>query len=100
MDAKARPQAPSALTVAAGRQIAAERVAAGHSLRELSALSGVSVESLHRYEHAQRDVPMKALAQIAAALGLRPSLLIIRAEERAARDTTAAENSNPDSGEA
>jgi transcriptional regulator with XRE-family HTH domain len=79
-------QGPSALTIATGRQIAAERIGARYSLRELSALSGVSVESLHRYELAKRDVPLKALAQIAEALGLRPSEIMAAAEARMERD--------------
>ena len=85
-------QKPSALTVATGRQIAAERTAAGYSLKELSAISGVSVESLHRYELAKRDAPLKALAQIADALGMRPSQLMAAAEQRADRDEQAQRN--------
>lgn len=77
-------QRASALTIATGRQIAAERYAAGYSLKEFAALSGVSAESLHRYELAKRDAPLEALAKIAAALGLRPSELMARAEVRAA----------------
>jgi len=80
-------QRASALTIATGRQIAAERTAAGYSLKEFAALSGVSAESLHRYELAKRDAPLKALTQIAEALGLRPSQLMARAEERAAATT-------------
>jgi transcriptional regulator with XRE-family HTH domain len=75
---------PSALAIATGRQIAAERTAAGYSLREFAALSGVSAESLHRYEHAQRDAPLKALVQIADALGIPVSRILVRAEERVA----------------
>ena len=81
-----QPRDASALIAALGRQIAAERTAAGHSLRDFSELSGVSVESLHRYEHGKRDIPYGTLQKIAAALNMRPSALMLAAEERAARD--------------
>ena len=76
---------PGALTIALGRQLAAERTAAGYSLRELSALSGVSVESLHRYEHAQRDIQLRLLERIADALGMPAWKILAAAEERVAR---------------
>lgn len=79
-------QKPSALTVALGRQIAAERTAAGHSIREFAARSGMSPESVWRYENAERTVPLEKLNQIAAALGLLPSHLLASAEERASRE--------------
>lgn len=81
-----KPQGPSPLTIATGRQIAAERVAAGYSLRQLSALSGVSVESITRYEHAKREIPLQALGRIAEALKIAPSALLASAELRRDRD--------------
>lgn len=86
-----KDQTPSPLIVATGRQLAAERVAAGLSLRQLSARSGVSVESLTRYEHAKRVIPLEVLGKIADALGIRPSQLVAAAEERMARDASAAD---------
>lgn len=81
-----KDQTPSPLIVATGRQLAAERVAAGLSLRQLSAKSGVSVESLTRYEHAKRVIPLEVLGKIADALGLRPSAIVLAAEARVDRE--------------
>jgi transcriptional regulator with XRE-family HTH domain len=85
------PQTLSPLNVALGRQLAAERTAAGLSLRRLSALSGVSVESITRYEHAKRDIPMPALGKLAAVFNLRPSQIVAAAEERLEREAVNAD---------
>lgn len=86
-----KDQTLSLLNIALGRQLAAERTAAGLSLRQLSALSGVSVESITRYEHAKRDIPMPALGKLAAVFKLRPSQLVAAAEERMEREASNAE---------
>jgi ribosome-binding protein aMBF1 (putative translation factor) len=86
-----KDQTPSPLIVATGRQLAAERVAAGLSLRQLSAKSGVSVESLTRYEHAKRVIPLEVLGKIADALGIRPSAIVLAAEDRVEREAAAAD---------
>lgn len=75
-----------ALAVALGRQIAAERTAAGMSAEKLAEQVGISKNSLGRYERAERDIPVAIIAKIAAALDLSaPSDLMRSAEERAAR---------------
>lgn len=81
-----KPQTPSPLTVAFGRQIAAERTAKGYSLREFAAMTGISPESLHRYEKGKRDAPLKAVGLIANALGMTGAQLVALAELRADRD--------------
>jgi transcriptional regulator with XRE-family HTH domain len=90
---------PSALARALGRQIAAERNALSLSIDALAARSGVHQNSIGRYERAERDIPVDKLEMIAAALGLRPSQLMVRAEERAALEEAALAKANPDSGE-
>lgn len=76
----------SALQRALGRQLAAERNGAGLSIEALAERSGVHKNSIGRYERAERDIPLKALGQIADALGILPSQLMLGAEVRAARD--------------
>lgn len=76
-----------ALAVALGRQIAAERTAAGISAEKLAAQVGINKNSLGRYERAERDIPLPVLTSIANALGMTaPSDLLRSAEVRAARD--------------
>lgn len=78
-----------ALAIALGRQIAAERTAAGISAEKLAEKVGINKNSLGRYERAERDIPLVVLAGITSALGLAaPSDLMRAAEERAARDTS------------
>jgi transcriptional regulator with XRE-family HTH domain len=88
----------SALARALGRQIAAERNALALSIDALAARSGVHENSIGRYERAERDIPVDKLEMIAAALGLRPSQLMVRAEERAALDTAAQAPASPNGG--
>ena len=91
MDAGTGQDQVDALVVAFGRVLAAERTAAGYSLQELSKRSGLSVESLHRYEHAKREVRLGDLRKITDALGVTPSELVTAAERRAARGAPAAD---------
>lgn len=79
------------LVAAFGRELIAERTAAGYTLRELAERSGVSVESLHRYEHAKREIRLGDLRKVAKALGLTPSEMIDAAERRAARESRPAD---------
>lgn len=83
-------QFDAALLIALGRQLAAERTAAGLSQRDLAKRAGVSPEAIYRYENGKRDIPMKVLNAIAVALGLRPSQILLAAEERAGRDARSA----------
>lgn len=85
----------SALARALGRQIAAERSALSLSIDALAARSGVHENSIGRYERAERDIPVDKLEMIATALGLRPSQLMIRAEERAALDAASEAEVDP-----
>lgn len=75
-----------ALIRAMGRQIAAERVAVNMSQATLAARVGITERSLGRYERGERDIPLRSLGQIADVLGLLPSQIMLRAEERAALD--------------
>jgi transcriptional regulator with XRE-family HTH domain len=77
--------APRALSDALGRTIAAERVAAGLSQRELAQTAGMSPEAVYRYETGKRDIPFRALTSVADVLGLAVSHLVADAEQRAAR---------------
>lgn len=95
MSTSTRPE-PSALLRALGRQIAAERNGAGLSIEALAERAGVHKNSIGRYERAERDIPMETLGQIAEALGLRPSQLMTRAEERAGADAARSGGVTPD----
>lgn len=75
-----------ALIRAMGRQIAAERVAVKMSQATLAERVGITQRSLGRYERGERDIQLKTIGQIADALGLLPSQIMLRAEERAAQD--------------
>lgn len=79
------------LVIAFGRVLAAERTAAGYTLRELSERSGVSTESLHRYEHARREIRLGDLRKVAEALGVTPSGMVDAAERRAGREARPAD---------
>jgi len=62
------------------RQLKAAREAAGVTLAELSARSGLAVESLSRLETgAQTNPTWKTLGMYAAALGFRPQLTAVLA---------------------
>ena len=73
------------MAAALGRQIAAERVAAGMSQTKLAELIGIHKNSLIRYENADRDMPWTSIEAVARALGLKTSALVLAAEERAER---------------
>jgi transcriptional regulator with XRE-family HTH domain len=74
-----------ALTSALADTLTAERSAARLSRAQLAERSGVSEVAIGRYERGERDVPYKALTQLAAALGYKPSELMAAAESRAER---------------
>lgn len=87
--------AEQAFVLAVGRRIAAERHAAGYSQRDFAKVSGVSKESLQRYEHGERQAPLGTLFKIADALGIEPEDLMraaraqtVREQRRAAQTDT------------
>ncbi|MGE9348686.1 helix-turn-helix domain-containing protein [Isoptericola variabilis] len=74
-----------ALTSALADTLTAERSAARLTRGELAKRAGLSEVALGRYERGERDVPYKTLAQLAGALGYKPSELMAAAEARAER---------------
>lgn len=77
--------ADKAMAAALGRTIAAERVAAGMSQTKLAEATGIHVNSIKRYEKADRDMPWTSIEAVAHALGIKTSALVAAAEERAER---------------
>ena len=73
------------MAAALGRQIAAERVAAGMSQTKLAELIGIHKNSLIRYENADRDMPWTSIEAVARALGLKTSALVLAASGDTAR---------------
>jgi len=69
-----------------GRQIAAERVGAGFSQKELARRVEISPEAMGRYERGERDIPFSVVRKVAAEFGLKTSQLLQAAEDRAERD--------------
>lgn len=69
-------------TRALSQTLKAERAAAGLSLDELAARSGLSRSTVVRLDSGARSIRTDQLAFICAALGLRMSEFIRRAEER------------------
>ena len=63
-------------------QLRAERTIQGITLDGLAQKVGVSKITVHRYLHAQRDIPITTLADICEALGVTMGEIIRRAEER------------------
>ncbi|MFD2792540.1 helix-turn-helix domain-containing protein [Promicromonospora vindobonensis] len=73
--------------MALGRQIKAERSAAGLTLEELSARIGVHKNTLHNYEKGEREMTYGVLAALAHEFGLDSIWALVRAaEERADRE--------------
>ncbi|NCC32584.1 MAG: XRE family transcriptional regulator [Chloroflexia bacterium] len=80
------PEQPSNITeaegaVALGRRIAAARVAAGMSLRALSARLGVDHSTLAGYEAGRRPLRVNQMIAIARAVGVAPAALLIEPPE-------------------
>lgn len=71
------------LSVALGRQIAAERTAQGISQEQLGEAIGVHKNTIYRYETGDREITWGAIKKISAALQTLPSKLLGAAEERA-----------------
>lgn len=63
-------------------QLRAERTIQGRTLDDLAHEVGISKITLHRYLHSQRDIPIKTLAGICAALNVSMGEIIRRAEAR------------------
>lgn len=63
-------------------QLRAERAAAGLTIDDLTARTTLGRASVTRYLSGDRDIPMKALFELAHALGLTPGEFIRRAEQR------------------
>lgn len=70
------------IQAAIAEQLRAERAIKGIILEDLAKASGVSKVTLHRYIHAQRDIPLTTLAEICRALGVPLGEIIRRADER------------------
>lgn len=83
MDTNEEPNETRDLIVEYGRQLAAERARAGWTLDELSKRSGISRESLHRYEHGQREIRLGDMRRVARALGTTVDRMVTEAEYRA-----------------
>lgn len=64
------------------RTFKAERAASGMTINELAARSGLSRSTIARFESGSRAMNTDQLAAICAALGLRMSEFLRRAEER------------------
>lgn len=60
----------------------AERAIQGTTLDELAERAGMPKVTLQRYLRAQRDIPLKALADICRALDVPMGEIIQRAEQR------------------
>lgn len=71
------------LSVALGRQIAAERTAQGISQEQLASAVGVHKNTIYRYETGDREITWGAIKKISAALQVLPSRILAAAEERA-----------------
>lgn len=66
-----------ATTRGVGQRIAAARRAARLTQAELAARAGWPRDTLINVEHGRRPITVERLAQVAAALGLPPALLLI-----------------------
>ena len=65
----------------------AERGAAGLTMEQLAARSGIVRITLHRVLHSQRAMTVAQLAALAAVFDMTPSELLTEAERRSARDS-------------
>lgn len=82
---------------ATAKAIAAERSAAGLTIKELSEKSGVPERTLIRMLKNERDIKVTQIAQLAEVFGINPHELIEEAEKfiaRAARVYEARERQN------
>jgi transcriptional regulator with XRE-family HTH domain len=64
----------------------AERGAARLSIEALADQSGVPLRTLYRVLHAERDINVEQLAQLARVFGIEPAEIIVEAQRRRARD--------------
>lgn len=68
---------------AVGQQLRAEIAAAGMSAAQVARELDMQKSQLHRYLHAQRDLPISTLMRIARVLGVDVTVILDRADERA-----------------
>ena len=64
-------------------QIKAEMAAGGLNQTALAETSGIPTSTLSRYLNGTRDLPLPAVIEIAAALGVSFPELLVRAQQRA-----------------
>jgi len=72
----------SPYTDAVAAQIRAEIAAANLTYKDVSASTGIHIQTLYRYIHGTRDIPMPVLFQIAEALEVPAPAIVARAEAR------------------
>lgn len=75
-------EAGDAFNAALAGVLRAERIRRGLLIRELAERAGVHVNTLQRYEGGHRDIPIPALYDICAGLGVEPRRMVDRAEAR------------------
>ena len=74
------------MRIALAAEVRGELAAQGMRLEELEGRAGVEHTSMWRYLSAKRAMPLDTLVAIAEGLGLSPSELLQRAEQRARRN--------------
>lgn len=75
-------EAGDAFNAALAAVLRAERLRRGLLIRELAERAGMHVNTLQRYESGHRDIPIPALYDICAGLGVEPRRMVERAEAR------------------
>ena len=75
-----------AYAAALAAELRAERAARGLTLAQLADQLGMSRVVLGRYLNGIRDLPVSTFADIAAALGAQPGVLLDRARDRMEQD--------------
>ena len=70
------------LATAVAQQLQAERAANKLTYTELAAAAGLGQQTVMRYLNGDRDIPIRALIDLASALEIRTDELIRRAEDR------------------
>lgn len=71
------------LTVAVAAELRAYRAAAELTIEELAAKSGVGTRTLKRILKAERDIDVRTIQLLCAAMGVDPQELFARASGRA-----------------
>ena len=72
-------------TIALAATLQAERGAAGMTIRRLAELSGINERVLKRLLHAERDINIAQVHDLAAAFDLKPSAIFAETERRMTR---------------